>query len=56
MIVTADNDALFIRPDKVLTLCQLLMGRMGLEPILPIKVPITTGVMLNLNRAELKIN
>ena len=32
------------------------MGRMGLEPILPVKVPVTIGTMLNLYRAEFKIN
>ena len=28
----------------------MLMGRMGLEPILPIKVPVTIGTILNFDR------
>ena len=36
----------------VLTLCQLLTGRMGSRPILLIKVPVTIGTMLNFYWAE----
>ena len=38
-----------IQPVKVLTLCQRLTDRMGLEPILPVKVTITIDTMLKLN-------
>ena len=34
----------------------MLTDWMGLEAILPAKVPITIGTMLNLYRAEFKIN
>ena len=39
---------------KVLTLCQLLTGWMGSTPILPVKVSITIGTMLKLERAEFR--
>ena len=39
-----------IRPVQVLTLCQLLTGRMGSTPILPV----TIGTMLKLECAEFR--
>ena len=32
---------------KGLALCQWLTGRMGMEPILPVKQPVTIDIMLN---------
>ena len=37
-----------IRPVKVFILCQLLTTRMGLEPILSVKVAVTIDTMLKL--------
>ena len=42
---------LFIHSDPVtvkgLALCQWLTGRMGMEPILPFKQPVTIDILLN---------
>ena len=44
LVHTTDTE---IRPVKVLALCQLLTGRIGSRPILPIKVTVTTDIDIN---------
>ena len=56
LFTRTDNELIYIRPDKFLTLCQLLTGRMGSRSILPIIVTIIIDTMLKLYRAKFKIN